>query len=101
MFSICYITAKDKKEAEKIISALLEKRLIACANMFSVKSQYWWKGKIEKSSEYAIIAKTRKEKEKEIIKVVKGIHSYEVPCIVFSEITGSKDFLDWIEKEIR
>src|SRR3989344_1565893 len=101
MFVSCYITAKSKGEAEKIISALLKKRLIACANMFPVKSQYWWKGKIEKSSEYVIIAKTRKEKEKKIIAEVKDIHSYEVPCIVFYDIRGSKNYLEWIDGETK
>ena len=41
-----YITCKDKKEARKISRFLLEKKLIACANIFPIESMYRWEGKM-------------------------------------------------------
>ena len=47
--AIGFITTAENEEAQKIANALLEKRLIACANIVKeISSSYWWKGKIEK-----------------------------------------------------
>ena len=36
-----------------------------------------------------------------IIKAVKMLHSYEVPCIIFFDIkNGNTDFLKWIIKSV-
>ena len=60
---IVYMTSPTKEEAKKIVRHLLEKRLIACANIYSdVESLYWWEGKIEEGPECTIIAKTIDEK---------------------------------------
>ncbi len=101
-FCVVYVTAKDEEEAEKIAKTLLEKRLIACANMFQIKSLYWWKGAIESDDEMALIMKTQKVNIERIIKEVKEIHSYEVPCIdSWSIEEGNPDFLEWIKDETR
>lgn len=104
----CYITAKNQKEAEKIARHLLKKRLIGCANIFpSIKSYYWWRDDNKKSSEIVednesiIIGKTKSELKGQIIKEVKKVHSYSVPCVVFWEIkAGNKEYLGWLEGEI-
>ena len=98
-FYVVYVTAKDEEEAGKIAIHLLEKRLIACANMFPIKSLYWWKGKIERDDEVALIMKTQKRNTKNIISEVKALHSYDVPCIEFLPIQdGNPDYMDWIRK---
>ena len=100
-YMICYITASSKKEAQKIAAHLLEKRLIACSNMFPCSSKYWWKGKIQQSEEILIFCKTTSNHTKQIIEEVKKIHSYDVPCINFLPITkGNPDYLKWIENEV-
>lgn len=102
MFSILYITAKNKSEAEKLARVLLKAKLIACANIFPIKSQYWWKDKIQSHDEYAIILKTKKKLVKDVIKNVKKHHSYDVPCVIAMPIiSGNKDYLKWIGDETR
>ena len=101
-FSFVYITASNKKEAKRIANVLVSEKLAACCNIFKMDSVYWWKGKIEKTGEYGIFAKTKKSLVEKIIKRVKEIHSYSVPCIISFEIEkGSKDFLNWIEKSTK
>ncbi len=102
MFVFVYITAKDFDEARKIARHLLEKRLIACANIFPVRSMFWWEGKIEECLEFVIICKTKAEKFKELREEVKRIHSYSVPCICsFVVEEGLREFLDWIEETVQ
>lgn len=97
---IAYITAKDKKEAEKISTILLDKRLLACANYFQVNSRYLWKGKIVKDNEYAIICKTLKKNIRKIKENVAKIHSYECPCIVFWKAKANAKYKKWVKESI-
>ncbi len=96
-----YMTASDLNEARRISSALLEKRLVACANIIpSVESHYHWQGKVEEASEVVVIYKTQKDKFEAVAAEIKGTHSYEVPAIVSFDITeGDPAYLKWIEKE--
>jgi len=99
---IIYITCKDSEEAEKIAEHLLKERLIGCANIFPVKSIYWWKGKIQKDNETVLLAKSKKEKFKSIELAVKKIHSYDIPLIESWDISDvNKEYLDWLEKELK
>ena len=97
-----YITASNKKEAEQIAKKLLNKKLIACANVISnVNSYFVWKNKVQNSKEIIICGKTTSKNQTKIIKAVKSIHSYSVPCIIFFDIKkGNKDFLKWIEQSV-
>ena len=98
---IIFMTASSSEEAELISNSLLEKRLIACSNTISdMNSTFWWKGKVQKENEILIIAKSQKSHLNEIIKIVKSLHSYDVPEILAIPIIGGNpDYLDWLIKE--
>jgi periplasmic divalent cation tolerance protein len=101
-FTSVYITAPNKKEAKKIAEVLVSEKLAACGNIFKIDSMYWWKGKIERAGEYGIFLKTKSELVEKIIKRVKEVHSYSVPCVVSFDIEkGNKDFLNWIEQSTK
>ena len=98
---LVYITCKDKKEAEKISLHLLRKRLIACANIFPIKSMYWWNYKIANENENVIIAKTNNKNFKKAVMEIRKIHSYKIPCILKINATANKDYEKWANKEMR
>ena len=99
-FIMIYTTLPDKAITEKIAKILIEEKLIACANFFSVESIYKWKNKLCEGKEFALIMKTRKDLYKKLEKKLKELHPYEVPAIVSYEIKeGSKDYLSWIKEE--
>ena len=98
---ILYITCKNNEEASKIAKHLISKRLIACANIFPIKSIYRWKKKIVNDKEVALVAKTLKSKFNTVKKEVKKIHSYETPCITMLEARANRDFEKWIKGEIK
>ena len=98
---LVYITCKDMKEAEKVSRHLLNKKLIACANIFPIKSLYHWKGKFCDTKEAVIIAKSVEKLFFQIKKEVKKVHSYSVPEIIaLPIIAGNEDYLEWINVEI-
>jgi len=99
--TLVYITCKDEKEAKKISIHLLKKRLIVCANIFPIKSMYWWKNKIVNDDENVIIAKTLIKNYEKIKQEVEKLHSYEVPCIIKIDAEANESYDKWVKEEIK
>ena len=97
------VTAASVAEGERIATALVEERLAACANIVEgIGSIYWWKGKVEESSEALLFLKSREERLDALIARVRELHSYENPAIIsFRILKGSEDYLRWIGEEVR
>ena len=99
--TLAYIICKDAVEAEKISMHLLKKRLIACANIFPIRSMYRWKKKIVNEAENVIIAKTNDKNFDKVVSEVKKMHSYKIPCILKINAEANKEYGDWVEKEMK
>ncbi|HIH05492.1 TPA: divalent-cation tolerance protein CutA [Candidatus Woesearchaeota archaeon] len=97
---LVYITNKDEAEARKVASHLLNKRLIACANIFPISSLYWWEGKIEDGKEAVLIGKTLPSKYAAIRKEVKKMHSYSTPCVMKIDAGANPEFSRWLCGEV-
>lgn len=92
-------TCVNEKEAEKIAEALLKARLVGCTNWWPIKSSYWWKRKVEKEKEVALILKTQEKNFSKVEKMIKKMHSYSVPCIVGWKVDRvSENYLRWMNK---
>lgn len=103
MHIVIFITASDKKEAQNIARCLLKDKLVACVNIIDkIESFFWWQGKIDKAKEALLIVKSNKYKFRKIVKLVKSMHSYEVPEIIALPIvSGEKRYLRWLNASIR
>jgi periplasmic divalent cation tolerance protein len=99
MYIVIFITTSGKKEAQKIAQALIKKRLAACVNIIgNVQSLFWWQARVDRAKEALLIVKSKRIKLAQIIKLVKTIHSYQVPEIIaLPIIEGNKDYLNWID----
>jgi periplasmic divalent cation tolerance protein len=98
-YSIVITTTTTNKLAEKIAEALVKKKLAACVQLLPIQSLYTWKKKAKKEKEITPLIKSRSDKFKEIEKLIKKLHPYEVPEIIEIKIDrGSKDYLGWISK---
>ena len=100
---VIFITTSDEQEAQAIAKLLLEKRLIACANIVSkVNSIFWWQGNLESENECMLILKTKAPLLDEVVEMVKSSHSYDVPEIIALPIIGGNDdYLKWIGDETK
>jgi periplasmic divalent cation tolerance protein len=99
---VIFITTADKNEAKKIARALVKDRLAACVNIVdAIESVFCWQGKIEKAKEAFLVVKTKKGLLPRIIKLVKSLHSYQVPEIIaLPVIAGEKRYLDWLSQSV-
>lgn len=97
---LVYVTCKDKKEAIKIARVLLQKKMIACANLFPMISISNWTKKIKDVKEYILILKTSKNFN--VIKREVGkIHSYKAPCILKIKVKANDKYDKWVRNEVK
>ncbi|MEW6439503.1 MAG: divalent-cation tolerance protein CutA [bacterium] len=98
---VVLITTGSEEEAERIARALLEERLIACANWIpKVRSLYWWQGRLNEDQETLLLCKTRESLFSRLAERTKALHSYEVPEIISLPLRQGWDpYLSWIESE--
>ena len=99
--TIIYITCKDEEEAVKISKHLINKRLIACSNMYPIRSMYKWQGKLQDEKEFVLMAKTIEKNYGKIKEEVKKIHSYDVPCILKIEAEANESYDKWVNEEVK
>lgn len=97
---VVFITAPNEYEAARIAKTLVEARLAGCANIIKdIRSIYNWHGKIEDEKEILMVIKTQKKLFNLLMEKVKELHSYTVPEIIaLPIITGSKDYLKWLNE---
>jgi periplasmic divalent cation tolerance protein len=100
---VVFITASSSEEVAQISDILLNTRKAAGVNIVSgMDSKYWWKGRLESSKENLLVVKTKASVLDDVVKLVKQIHSYEVPEIIaVPVIGGNQDYLKWIDAEVR
>ena len=96
---LVYTTFPDWESAERIVKALLEKKLIACANLREHKAFYWWQDRIEEDKEVGAILKTEVTKWKELKEALKEMHPYTVPLIARIEVDKvNGEYAEWLEE---
>lgn len=99
---VIMITTNTEEEAHHIAELLVNQRKAACVNIVPrVDSLFRWQGKLVSAQESLLIVKTVALLLPEIISLVKGVHSYEVPEIIaLPIITGNEDYLRWVDSEV-
>lgn len=100
---IIMVTCASRKEAGKIIDVLLQKRLVACANIIGgIRSKFWWMGKLDTANEILLACKTVTRNFNAVSREIKNIHSYKVPEIIALPIVdGYKPYIEWIENSVK
>ena len=101
---IIYCVFRDFEEAQTIGEVLIQKKLAACINLWTIDSCYRWKGKIEKARECAAFIKTGRAKFGKVKEVIRQHHSYEIPCIIELPIGRGRvegTYLQWVKTSVR
>jgi len=97
---VVFMTAANGEEASRLAEMLVGAHLAACVQILpEMESVYRWQGKIERSSEVLLLAKTTRGKFDELEREVRALHSYDTPEIVAIPIVaGSPPYLEWLIK---
>ena len=100
---VLFITTANTEEAQRIARVLLNERKAACINIVpKISSFFWWQDKLDSAQESLLIIKTKASVLNEIVRLVREIHSYDIPeVIALPIIGGNQDYLEWMGKEIK
>jgi periplasmic divalent cation tolerance protein len=100
---LIFTTAGSDSEAERIATALVERKLAACVNVVPrIQSVYRWHDKVETAEEFLLVIKTVKTQQEQVQSVIRELHSYELPeCVAIAVDSGSTEYLDWITGSVK
>ena len=97
-YCVVLTTFANETDATKIINAVLESKLVACAQVQNINSHYRWKGKVQHDPEVLVMFKTTWKLYGALESKIKELHPYEVPEIIAMDIKdGSASYLNWID----
>jgi len=95
-------TFERKEDAERIAALLLQRRLVACAQVSApITSFYRWREELTTATELTLSLKTMAQHYALIEAVLLQEHPYETPEIIAQEIPlVSKAYREWVEHEV-
>lgn len=95
-------TFANEEDAARVTRALVDERLIACANLIpGVRSIYRWKGAVEDQREVVAMMKSRKQDWSALLSRLHELHPYEVPeCVALRLAAGAPKYMAWLEESL-
>ena len=98
MKTIAVLTTTDSHdEARAIASALVERRLAACAQISSIESVYTWQGTTQNDQEFRLIVKTVASRYPDVEAAIRELHSYDLPAVYAFEMSEIfAPYADWV-----
>jgi len=101
-FVVVSTTVDTEARAVELARLLVDGRLAACVQRAPVTSTYRWQGSVDTAQEFLLVAKTRAALAEEVQRAIREAHSYELPEIVVTPISGgSNAYLNWIRTETK
>lgn len=101
--SLIYSTFGSAEEARRVALALLQEKLIACANHLApVVSQYEFRGHFHEEQEFPVLLKTSVEKAGPAMARLAALHSFETPAILqWAVDSADPDYENWLLGQVK
>ncbi len=92
------VVHSDRDALESMITELVGERLIACGQVVGpIGSTFFWEGFVQRAEEWLALLKTSRGVVDDLVARLAEVHSYDVPEILVTEITGGyTPYLDWV-----
>lgn len=94
------VSAENSEQANTILDALLQKKLVAGGMITEGPAKVWWKGKVVEMEYYNISVLSKEKHKDSIITTVKQMSVEEVPMIAFFTLDGNIELLTWIDASV-
>ena len=96
-------TTDSEEAARSLASGVIAANLGACAQIVGpVTSVFRWEGEVQTEQEWRVEGKTAADRVTALTDYLKTNHSYDVPEIIATPITGgSAEYLSWLVEETR
>ena len=96
-------TTDSEEAARSLASGVIAASLGACAQIVGpITSVFRWEGEVQTEQEWRVEIKTAADRVAALSEHIKAQHSYDVPEIIATPITGgSAEYLSWLVAETR
>lgn len=87
----------NKADAVTALQTLMQQQLATTGNVAAPHlAVYPWKGEIHEVQEVSVLFKTPHEKKDALMKTLREIHPYELPCIMDLGANTSSEYTTWL-----
>jgi len=98
---LIYCPCGSEADAAGIAGELLQRRLIACANIHESRSLYFWEGTLNDEKEWVLVCKTASSRAEAAEKAIRELHTYDIPCIIRLEpLADNNAYEKWVFGEV-
>jgi periplasmic divalent cation tolerance protein len=96
-------TTAERKDADALAKAVLDKRLGACVQISGpIDSSYWWNNRLETAREWTLTIKTRRDLYKPLEKLLLELHPYDQPEIIATAcVEISAGYQKWLSEQVK
>lgn len=94
--ALLYVLFPDEDTAKNIIHDVIENKLCACTNQWSIQSTYSWEGTIVQGNEIAVLFKTTNACKIALQNAILSAHPYKVPCIIEWNAPCNLSYNQWV-----
>ncbi|MEI6031638.1 MAG: divalent-cation tolerance protein CutA [Synechococcaceae cyanobacterium ELA739] len=98
--SLVLTSEGSAERAESLARELVQRRLVACASLWPVRSHYRWQGTLESSDEVKLLLKTSPDHLAELHAVLMELHSYETPEWIHWEAGSGGGYGQWLAEQL-
>lgn len=96
-----YTTVANQEQARQLARALVERKLVACAQISEIESFYPWQGELQHDCEFRLLLKTTEARYPALEAAIRELHPYDLPAIcalAFNQV--SAPYADWVEASV-
>ena len=96
-----FTTVATEADAQRLARTLVERRLVACAQISRIESFYRWDGAIQNEREYRLLLKTTEARREALTTALRELHPYELPAIHAIPLEHVEPrYAEWIEANV-
>lgn len=93
-------TEADSKTAGRLARELLERRVIACVTLVTVRSMYYWEGEIEDAAEVQLQLKTTVARLDDLRDAIAELHTYDLPEFLVLSPEANDAYGRWVNEAV-
>ena len=96
-----FTSCGTRDEAARISQVLVERRLVACAQLSEIESCYRWNDAIQHETEWRLWLKTTKDRYPLVEAAIRELHSHELPAIYVLPVTRAfAPYVEWVAQSV-
>lgn len=101
MIAAVSTTVASAEQASALATAMVERRLAACAQLTPIDSVYVWQGELQREAEVRVLFKTTLERKSALMAAIAQCHPYEVPDIHAETLADvHPPYADWVAASV-